>query len=49
MRKLFKDTTGATAIEYGIIAAMIALAAVGALTFLAAGSFPQREACGLID
>jgi pilus assembly protein Flp/PilA len=36
MRRLFatllKDETGATAIEYGLIAALIALAAISALT-----------------
>jgi pilus assembly protein Flp/PilA len=30
--KLFRDATGATAIEYGLIAALIALAAVSAIT-----------------
>jgi pilus assembly protein Flp/PilA len=30
--KLVKDTKGATAIEYGLIAALIAVAAIGALT-----------------
>lgn len=30
--KLVKDTRGATAIEYGLIAALIAVAAIGALT-----------------
>jgi pilus assembly protein Flp/PilA len=29
---LFKDETGATAIEYGLIAALIALAAVSTIT-----------------
>ena len=31
MRKFFKDETGATAIEYGLIAALISVAAVAAL------------------
>jgi len=31
-RKLFKDNKGATAIEYGLIAALIAVAAITALT-----------------
>lgn len=31
-RKLFKNDKGATAIEYGLIAALIAVAAIGALT-----------------
>lgn len=31
MRKLFQDSRGATAIEYGLIAAFIALAIVAAL------------------
>jgi len=31
-RKLFKNEEGATAIEYGLIAALIAVAAVGAMT-----------------
>jgi len=30
-RKLFKNVKGATAIEYGLIAALIAVAAIGAL------------------
>lgn len=30
--KLLKDTKGATAIEYGLIAALIAVAAIGAMT-----------------
>jgi pilus assembly protein Flp/PilA len=30
--KLFKDTKAATAIEYGLIAALIAVAMVGAVT-----------------
>jgi pilus assembly protein Flp/PilA len=31
MIKLFKNTKGATAIEYGLIAALIAVAAIGAM------------------
>ena len=31
-RKLRKDEKGATAIEYGLIAALIAVAAIGAMT-----------------
>ena len=30
--KLLKNTKGATAIEYGLIAALIAVAAIGAMT-----------------
>jgi pilus assembly protein Flp/PilA len=30
--KLFRDDKGATAIEYGLIAALIAVAAIGAMT-----------------
>ena len=30
--KLLKDSKGATAIEYGLIAALIAVAAIGAMT-----------------
>ncbi len=33
-RKLFADKKGATAIEYGLIAALIAVAAVGAMSGL---------------
>jgi len=33
-RKLFADKLGATAIEYGLIAALIAVAAIGAMTSL---------------
>lgn len=32
IRKLKKDESGATAIEYGLIAALIAVAAIGAFT-----------------
>jgi pilus assembly protein Flp/PilA len=32
LRKLTKDNAGATAIEYGLIAALIAVAAIGALS-----------------
>ncbi len=31
-RKIFKNEKGATAIEYGLIAALIAVAAIGAMT-----------------
>ena len=34
MRKFFKNESGATAIEYGLIAALIAVAIVGAVTTL---------------
>ena len=34
LRKLLKDTKGATAIEYGLIAALIAVAAITAMTAL---------------
>jgi pilus assembly protein Flp/PilA len=33
-RKLIKSNKGATAIEYGLIAALIAVAAIGAMTSL---------------
>jgi len=32
VRKLFKDNAGATAIEYGLIAALIAVAAITAMS-----------------
>jgi pilus assembly protein Flp/PilA len=32
--KIIRDTKGATAIEYGLIAALIAVAAIGAMTGL---------------
>jgi pilus assembly protein Flp/PilA len=32
LRKLFRDEAGATAIEYGLIAALIAVAIIGAAT-----------------
>ena len=32
IRKLIKDESGATAIEYGLIAALVSVAAVAALT-----------------
>lgn len=31
IRKMLKDSKGATAIEYGLIAALIAVAAIGAM------------------
>lgn len=34
IRKMFADEKGATAIEYGLIAALIAVAAVGAMSGL---------------
>ena len=34
IRKLFKNDKGATAIEYGLIAALIAVAAIGAMSTL---------------
>ncbi|MEM9939078.1 MAG: Flp family type IVb pilin [Pseudomonadota bacterium] len=34
MRKFFKNESGATAIEYGLIAALIAVAVIGAVTTL---------------
>jgi pilus assembly protein Flp/PilA len=36
-KKFVKDESGATAIEYGLIAALIAVAIVGALTTLGSG------------
>jgi len=32
IRKFIKDARGATAIEYGLIAALVSVAAIGALT-----------------
>ncbi|MFP5395015.1 MAG: Flp family type IVb pilin [Alphaproteobacteria bacterium] len=34
IKKLFRDDTGATAIEYGLIAALISVAAITAMTSL---------------
>lgn len=34
IRKMIKDSKGATAIEYGLIAALIAVAAIGAMSSL---------------
>jgi pilus assembly protein Flp/PilA len=36
-KKFMKDESGATAIEYGLIAALVAVAIVGALTTLGSG------------
>jgi pilus assembly protein Flp/PilA len=36
-QKFLKDENGATAIEYGLIAALVAVAIVGALTTLGGG------------
>ncbi len=32
LNRFFKDESGATAIEYGLIAALVSVAAIGALT-----------------
>ena len=37
IRKMFKDSKGATAIEYGLIAALIAVAAITAMQGLGNG------------
>jgi pilus assembly protein Flp/PilA len=34
IRKLFKNVKGATAIEYGLIAALVAVAAISAMSYL---------------
>ncbi len=34
MKNFFKDESGATAIEYGLIAALISVAAIGAMSAL---------------
>lgn len=36
IKKLFRDNAGATAIEYGLIAALISVAAITAMTSLGA-------------
>ena len=38
MRRLRSDKRGATAIEYGLIAALIAVAAIGGMSSLGGGS-----------
>ena len=38
LRRLFVDDGGATAIEYGLIVALVAVAAIGGLTALGGGS-----------
>lgn len=42
LRKLLKDTAGATAVEYAVIASMVSIAAIGA--FLVVG---QQSAANL--
>jgi pilus assembly protein Flp/PilA len=37
-RKLLADSSGATAIEYGLIAALICVAAIGGISSLGGGS-----------
>ena len=47
MRNFFKNESGATAIEYGLIAALIAVASIGAVTTLgknAANTFDEVSA-----
>jgi len=34
LQQLYKDESGATALEYGLIAALVSVAAIGALTSL---------------
>lgn len=34
LKKLFKDESGATAIEYGLIAALLSVAIIAALSFV---------------
>ena len=38
LRRLLADRVGATAIEYGLIAALIAVAAIGGMSALGGGS-----------
>ena len=38
LRRLIAEDRGATAIEYGLIAALIAIAAIGGMTSLGGGS-----------
>ncbi len=40
LKNLIKDESGATAIEYGLIAALVSVAAIGALTAMG-GSLTQ--------
>jgi pilus assembly protein Flp/PilA len=37
IRKFFRDESGATAIEYGLIAALVSVAIIGALTAMKDG------------
>ena len=37
LKRLFNDETGATAIEYGLIAALVSIAAIGALQAVGGG------------
>ena len=41
LRKLIKDTTGASAIEYAVIASLVSVAAIGA--FLALGQSSTQQ------
>jgi len=37
LKNLIRDDSGATLVEYGLLLALIAVAAIGALTFLSGG------------
>jgi len=46
LKKIFKNEKGATAIEYGLIAALVAVGAIGAMTTLGGsvqGSFENAS------
>jgi pilus assembly protein Flp/PilA len=47
LRDLLKDSTGATAIEYGLIASLVSVAALAA--FLTLGSSNKELYCGVED
>ncbi|MFS2318485.1 Flp family type IVb pilin [Maricaulis sp. D1M11] len=44
INRFFKDESGATAIEYGLIAALIAVVIIGAVTALGAGVQTNMQA-----
>lgn len=43
LRRMLKDTSGATAIEYAVIAALISVAAIGAFVTLGQASNANME------
>ena len=46
LKKFFKDESGATAIEYGLLAALISIVAIGAMTTIGTNLNTKLGAAG---